>query len=42
MKKAIKIQCIVCGSEQAVKYSDEKYDGFRGSCPDCGSNWPES
>jgi hypothetical protein len=42
MSKAQKIDCIICGSKNAMKILDDKYNGIRGICPECGCNWPES
>ncbi len=36
------IECESCGSKNAYVILDPKYHGFRGICPECGSNWPES
>jgi len=41
MSKKI-IKCENCGSQNAYVIPVPKYHGFRGICPDCGSNWPES
>ncbi len=42
MHEAQKIECLGCGSNNVSIEFNEKYHGLRGSCPDCGSNWPES
>jgi len=33
--------CWGCGAACQTRY-DEKYHGWRGYCPDCGTNWPLS
>lgn len=42
MRKIGKVDCIVCGYKDAMRIVDEEYNGFRGICPECGCNWPES
>ncbi|MGQ0637908.1 MAG: hypothetical protein ACT4N1_00895 [Nitrososphaerota archaeon] len=42
MSQMHKVQCIGCGSREAIIISEKKYDGLRSSCPTCGANWPES
>jgi len=36
------VECESCGSKNAYVILDPKYHGYRGICPECGSNWPES
>ncbi|MGQ0794938.1 MAG: hypothetical protein ACT4N5_01975 [Nitrosopumilaceae archaeon] len=36
------IECESCGSKNAYVILDQKYHGYRGVCPDCETNWPES
>jgi len=36
------VKCVHCGSEEAYIIHDDKYNGLRGHCPNCGANWPES
>ena len=33
--------CINCGG-MAYKYFEKQYNGYRGCCPSCDTNWPES
>ena len=33
--------CINCGEPCFIKYC-KKYNGYRGKCPSCDSNWAES
>lgn len=42
MARRKKTKCVSCGYEEALIILDKKYDGLRGKCPKCGSNWPES
>lgn len=34
--------CIYCGSENIIIYWEPKYNGFRGTCNECDTNWAES
>lgn len=34
--------CLACASENIVIYWEPKYNGFRGTCKDCNTNWAES
>lgn len=36
------IQCISCDSADCGLYYDERYNGVRGKCDSCNTNWPES
>lgn len=36
------IQCIFCSSNDCELYFEKKYNGIRGKCNSCNSNWPES
>lgn len=36
------LKCESCGSKNAYIVLVPKYHGYRGICPECGSNWPES
>ncbi|MDE1862253.1 MAG: hypothetical protein KGI33_05005 [Thaumarchaeota archaeon] len=36
------VECTGCGSMRAVVAFVPAYHGFRGACPDCGADWPES
>ena len=42
MGKNTKVDCLECGSKNAFVVSDSRYCGFRGLCPNCKGNWPES
>lgn len=35
-------ECQTCQSLHALVFFEPKYNGFRGFCPHCGGNWPES
>ncbi|MDE1766196.1 MAG: hypothetical protein KGI27_07990 [Thaumarchaeota archaeon] len=35
-------QCQSCGCDNAIVVPEPRYHGFRGRCPDCGGDWPES
>ncbi|MGI0055866.1 MAG: hypothetical protein ACREAK_00670 [Nitrosarchaeum sp.] len=37
-----KLFCNTCGQKSALLIWDERYSGYRGKCPLCGGNWPES
>ena len=37
-----KYVCIVCASENISIYWESRYNGFRGTCNDCDTNWAES
>jgi len=34
--------CIACASENITIYWESRYNGFRGTCNDCNTNWAES
>ena len=34
--------CQACDFDKAVVFYDPRYRGFRGICPKCEGNWPES
>jgi len=36
------VPCLNCGFQNALVFLESKYNGFRGFCPDCKGNWPES
>jgi len=36
------ISCLNCGFQKAKLFFESRYGGFRGFCPDCKGNWPES
>jgi len=40
--RGLRLECYGCGSTKATIRFITKYKGYRGICPDCGSNWPES
>lgn len=41
IEEKLDVACINCGGFAYVKW-DHKYNGYRGFCPACGVNWPES
>lgn len=42
MKTHCLVECQSCGSANAKLVFESRYHGFRGRCPDCGGDWPES
>lgn len=34
--------CIACGAKFAIVIKEPKYNGYRGICLKCESNWAES
>jgi len=38
----LRLECHGCGCGDASIVFVPKYKGYRGMCPACGSNWPES
>jgi len=42
MQKTILVYCQTCEEEAAKLVYEPKYKGFRGRCPRCGGDWPES
>ena len=42
MSQTYLLECQGCGSMNAIMFFEPRYHGFRGQCPECGNNWPES
>jgi len=38
----LRLECYGCGCTDAIVVFIPQYKGYRGTCPECGSNWPES
>lgn len=34
--------CFECGCACVMIVLDSRYNGYRGRCPKCGGDWPES
>ena len=42
MKLIESMGCIACGSSNIMIRYSHRYNGFRGRCSECGSEWPDS